>query len=333
MNKIAPPHHHGAANQLVKGERIGWLDIAKGICILQMVAFHSNLPYIGSDYLISSTIPCFFFLSGFTFKEERRRVVKAVDKLIIPYLTVFGLFNILNYFISGDLFSFPRSVWFLYVMFGTIVLYFLICKIFKNIWQRDIVCFICLIMGILLNSQYDYTALKLDYLTSMRYNFEPIKLGSMISMIPFFHIGHRMGQMRITNSMIPLWIPMSAVLLSLLFAFLCKGKLLLSVCYNQWWGNGIFIVMVILVCMAAIITVAIKLKHNRLLEYFGKYSLIVLCFHIFVLYFIRTPWAFVIILALSPLVIYVIKRYTPFLFGQKKSITETIYDSIENNSK
>lgn len=302
-----------------------------------MVAFHTEIPYLGSGFLISATIPCFFFLSGITFKYGASKLFKSFDKLLVPYITVSVLYNLMNFMLSGETFCFPRSIWFLYVMFETVVIYLLLCKLTEEQWLKDVICIICLIGGLIMNSQYDYSGLKLEYLLSYKYNFEPLKMGSAISMVFFFHLGHRISTVLKKHESISLIYPISFSLLSLILAFFFDYRLLVSVCYNQWYDTEILVVLAVLVVIAAISAVSIVLRNNKVLEFYGRYSLVVLCFHIFVLYFIRTPWAFLIIVVMTWPVVFLINRYVPFLFGLKKSIGEIMYNRIvrfeQNNDR
>ena len=178
-------------NGATLNQRVNWVDILKGLCIIQMVAFHTRVPYLGSSYLISITIPCFFYISGYFFKCRVLTLFKSFDKLIVPYLTTFILFCIFKYFNDGDFLCIPRSIWFLYVMFFVILLYFCICKVFKNKWLKDIACMLLLLLGYAMNSKYEWDSLRLEYLTSWHYNFEPLKIGSVFTMVFVFHIGYR----------------------------------------------------------------------------------------------------------------------------------------------
>ncbi len=78
------------------GERIIWVDIARGICILLMVAGHTLSPFGTLIYLFH--IPAFFILSGFTCAGERlglgRYAWEKAKRLMLPFFAV-NLFFVL----------------------------------------------------------------------------------------------------------------------------------------------------------------------------------------------------------------------------------------------
>ena len=73
-------------------ERIAYIDIAKGAAMLLVIIGHCNYaPMELMGFIYSFHMPLFFALSGFTFRPEKYKSVKAViaDKLrtlVVPYL-------------------------------------------------------------------------------------------------------------------------------------------------------------------------------------------------------------------------------------------------------
>lgn len=68
--------------------RIAWVDLAKGICILLMVALHTHVPMPQFLYNILM-MPFFFIASGMFFNEYDNFKVflkKKINSLIIPFL-------------------------------------------------------------------------------------------------------------------------------------------------------------------------------------------------------------------------------------------------------
>ncbi len=327
---------------MVQCNRLHWLDIVKGICIVQMVAFHTQIPYMGSPYLVNVTMPCFFLVSGWFFKEKFETLFKSFDKLIVPYITTAVLYNLLNGLLIGDFFSLPRSIWFLYVLFGVIIIYYVLCKIIRNSITRDIICLLFLIIGYFMHSEYPYPY-STSYVIDMHYNFEPLKIGSMCTMVFLYHIGNRLGawykmkEAEQGKKNMYFFIIISSVLF-IIFAILNEGKQFYSVAFNNYEKNLLTVILLWIVNLAVTLLVSLKINKNKVLEYFGQYSLIVLCFHIFILRFsidhpqhiISYPYDFLLILLLSPIVIYIVKRFIPYCYGIKPCLGGALFDILSS---
>jgi len=88
--------------------RVGYIDVARGISIILVVAFHSNLKVIFPGFLDAMGLfrmPLFFFLSGvfFNFRSGAKKfVVLRIDALLKPYFIT--LFLVLTYSVifQGD---------------------------------------------------------------------------------------------------------------------------------------------------------------------------------------------------------------------------------------
>lgn len=66
--------------------RILWVDVAKGICMLSIIAGHFGVSWI-NDIVFSYHLTLFFFLSGYTLKTNlsAENVQKRFNSLMIPY--------------------------------------------------------------------------------------------------------------------------------------------------------------------------------------------------------------------------------------------------------
>lgn len=84
--------------------RIEWVDAAKGLCMLFVIAAHT-LPYesLLRSFLMSFLMPAFFFLSGYTARRPKswsalaRRIGRDFRSLLVP---VFGVVMVLNVILS-----------------------------------------------------------------------------------------------------------------------------------------------------------------------------------------------------------------------------------------
>lgn len=126
-------------------KRIPWLDVAKGITIILMVAGHSSLPNIIQAWIFSFHMPLFFIISGMTTKWDSIDFVSFSLKKLVSLGRPFIIYSALCAFIIytlhlGEL-SFARgwgdfALWFVPVLFFALImgkLFFLCDKISKII--------------------------------------------------------------------------------------------------------------------------------------------------------------------------------------------------------
>lgn len=83
-------------------QRIDFIDLAKGLCIIQVVFVHIhgyfNIPYELDNVLCSFRMPLYFFLSGLFFKTYNNLLdftLRKINKLLIPFLFFFLTTSIL----------------------------------------------------------------------------------------------------------------------------------------------------------------------------------------------------------------------------------------------
>ena len=111
--------------------RVDWVDIFKGICIIAMVLGHAGAPF--TTYIYMFHIPAFIFISGYTFNGDQYSVFSYVKKkiktLIIPFFSVNIIFIIIvgitqhigiyNYFFERETGSFREQIFLLFQYLGT----------------------------------------------------------------------------------------------------------------------------------------------------------------------------------------------------------------------
>ncbi len=77
----------------MKSNRIGYIDVAKGVAILLVVIGHvSNLPTPIKSSIYSFHMSLFFFLSGYFFRKEDIMCIarRMMPTIVMPYLVVWG---------------------------------------------------------------------------------------------------------------------------------------------------------------------------------------------------------------------------------------------------
>lgn len=85
--------------------RLDWLDIAKGIAIALVIVGHTvdNLSPV-RQVIFSFHMPLFFILAGYTFrvKPMRALVTTSAQRLLVPYVLLFVIWRITQFFIQND---------------------------------------------------------------------------------------------------------------------------------------------------------------------------------------------------------------------------------------
>lgn len=88
----------GKGTDVIGSERIIWVDIFKGLCIIFMVVGHTSSPFTTLIYLF--LIPAFFIISGYTYNEKKysmgRYIWEKTKNLLFPFFIV-NIFFILLY--------------------------------------------------------------------------------------------------------------------------------------------------------------------------------------------------------------------------------------------
>lgn len=90
---------------MIKGNRIQWLDIMKGICMILIILSHSYPPEMYVRFYTPFFLTAFFFASGYTFSSRdtmKSFLLHKIQVLLVPYWC-FGILNaILAFIADGD---------------------------------------------------------------------------------------------------------------------------------------------------------------------------------------------------------------------------------------
>lgn len=128
-------------NDFIK--RIEWVDIARGIAIICMIAGHSSIPTPLSKYIWSFHMPLFFVVSGLFFKNPnvisfKSLFIKRIFSLLIPYcfftaVVMCGYIGT-EYFKPAELYEGWEgyALWFVPVLFFAELIFYFIAKLKKS---------------------------------------------------------------------------------------------------------------------------------------------------------------------------------------------------------
>lgn len=282
-------------------QRIEYLDLAKGFCILLVVLYHITFAYRVempcSAFFKAIRLPLYFFLSGCFFKAYggfgdflRRKT----NKLLIPFIAWFVLLSVLlpylytilgiRIFYVSDIPLFynvlqlyrqetflTASIWFLLCLFEVNILFYIIHIIADRMRER-----LQLIAIISLSCLCGLCGLLLSYL---RVNI-PFFLDSALSAMPFFAFGYLC--FRQTELLQPCrydrLIPIAVLLLGL-FLFFCAGTFTLRT--NSIRGLCNYLAFYPCGFAGALLVVLLSkwIKRIPVIRWWGRYSIIILVTH------------------------------------------------------
>lgn len=284
--------------EINRKQRLLWIDIAKGICMVAVILGHFHKPEWG--FLYSFHLTVFFILSGYTMKEEpvtKEYLKGKFRRLMIPYFLTclaVAVMEVLNsvvithdssivtvtailyrnlrkmFFASGGVRYFGNldfgkgigAIWFLPAMFFTMLITQLLvnrCKTRKMQWA-----------GALIISAVAAASAKITWL--------PFSVQAGAFAVPFVLFGILLRERRILEEKLKWW---HYAVLAVLFAAGCLSGYaeefyMVSCTAKDWLLTPLFAICGSMV----IIGIARWIKHCPPLEFVGKNSLLFLCVHL-----------------------------------------------------
>ena len=319
------------------GKRIEFIDLAKGVCIILIVLQHTFHPY--PPFLHMLSLPLFFVLSGLFFREYGgyvRLLVKKVNTLLIPfiffYLGSYLMLDALQLLLHGsvptegggllDVFRIRlfhnNPLWFLLALFWQHLIFGAITKLSKK-WQVQVL--LVAVVGAIGWALGHYEV------------FVPCDVDLGMTELPFFYFGYLLKRTPIlyTNKYDRYNIVFALVLIGIALSiyYLCGRrvpKMSVNVLPRPWvvimCGCASFVVAALLICKI--------IKRIPVVNYVGRYSIIVLCAHMLVFVFVanltdmiglnfymsNALFTLLICLGLIPLFV----RFLPWFVAQKDLI-------------
>ena len=205
------------------GNRIVWLDIAKGITILLMVIGHTSIPQIVSDWIWAFHMPLFFFASGVCTKFEKDSLGTFIKKKFIGIGRPFLIYSTIVVLISkisqlNQIFSFKEgwggyALWFVPVLFVALILakvYFLFSK-----------------------KVYRYTYMALLLSVSCILSYSKISLPWNMAVAPYAAVLLLMAYITREKILQCVWLKWWVMFVSLLVVIFVSHHWRLDMCYNS----------------------------------------------------------------------------------------------------
>lgn len=328
---------------MVNSQRIEYIDLAKGFCIIFVVMLHISNYYdidFWLNYKITAfRIPLYYFLSGVFFKSYNgflNFIKKKTNKLLIPFLFFYLTTScLLKYLIGGGSFidllasiyyeeSFSNSaIWFLLSLLIVNIIFYFIFSV-TDLITNNKTFFIVLLSMII-----GFVGLLLSY-----YNINlPFYIDTSLTALPFFMAGFIIKKK--TDLMIPNKLDKYTFWIILIcFAIVCvfsDGRIkFITNYYSQ--QSYITLYPLGLIGTIGILYCAKYLTHLPFVSYLGRYSIIVLVTHELIfprlkpvvslivgekMVEIQFVVTLVLTLGICYLLIPIIKRYLPYVTAQK----------------
>ena len=262
------------AEQSRAEQRLSWLDTLKGIGIILVAIGHIYSNRTVFNWLYSFHMPLFFLAAGWVYKKRPiiTDIMRRLQTIVVPYF-LFGLLGLLYWQVierrfrysdmsfmdsliglfSGcyDNLDFNVHLWFLPCFFVTVVLF----NILVNLGGRKTAYIVSALMS------WIYVILPMSEL--------PWGFNRVFKYIGFYAVGVLLAgrETRIVNRKIRAGIV--AVALIILNFFLSLHNL----------TTGIMWFVTALIGVLALILISQLINGNKILQYFSRISLIVLCIH------------------------------------------------------
>lgn len=257
-----------------RAERLSWLDVLKGIGIVLVAIGHIYSNRTVFNWLYSFHMPLFFLAAGWVYKEKSVLIdiKRRIQTIVVPYFS-FGLLVLLYWqvierrFRNSDmsfmdsllgLFSgcydnldFNVHLWFLPCFFVTVALF----NILVNLGGKKIAYIVSALMSLI------YVVLSMPELFW--------GLNRVFKYIGFYAVGVFLAGRETKIADRNVGTGVAAVVLLTVNFFLSL--------YNLTTGLMWFVTA--LIGVTAMILISQIVNENKILQYFGRISLIVLCIH------------------------------------------------------
>lgn len=337
--------------QVTKKERIEFIDLAKGVCILLVVILHlipSSTRLSDQLSLECLRMPLYFCLSGLFFKDYGgfgNLLIKKTNNILIPFLAWYGISYLVYYIglytiMSGfevkhhylDIIRgnpiYNGPIWFLLCLFWSSLIFDLINRVTKKWLWQFIGVVLCTIGGFLWNK----TGLG-NYLY----------IGTSLSCMPFYFMGYTLKRTLILasgnlskNEYVILAICLMGFSLIACFPGIRSHYLFVT---NEYISKGSVILTYVagIMIVTAMMLICKKIRKIKYITYLGRYSIIVLVSHLLLgspldkiiektnifgtNENLRHLTVFFIVLTMMTFVIPFCRRFLPYISAQKELIT------------
>ncbi len=281
-------------------KRIGYFDIAKGIGILCVILGHSSIR-MAIMLVFTFHMPLFFMISGFFMKKQDLGSLcrDKFRRLIVPYMaTCVSIIFLaaLSAVLTGRTSDIGKEVlsWSYAALYGSGNTYtqpFYI-KAIGAIWFLPAMFWASILYGVLIDKKWCLLGVILLALIgywTVRYVYLPWSIQSAMLALVFVCAGRGLRIKKQILERPKIWWPVAAFVLWAVCLYLDRGRFYLVGNYSEdllvdisGGAAGSYLVLVSAQMFEKLPKIDASLK------WFGRYSLIILCFHVVELTFV--PW-------------------------------------------
>lgn len=266
----------------IMNQRIEFIDLVKGVCILLVVGLHSGCIDIfpGDRHL---EVPLFYVLSGLFFKDygvDTWR--KKINSLIVPFVAFYilgDLFYLIIYKLGviAELKPYPcidmfwncmpcdLPIWFLISLMTCYMTFWGITRVAKTEFWRGCLVMVATSLGI----------------GMWLMNWNPYFIGSALSAMPFFYMGYALKRTALLSP--GKWDKFCILIAVALYAVAWVGMHVwwsrLSIYRNFFEGNVLLAYIISAFIILATIFLCKAIKWLPLISFAGCNSLVVLVIH------------------------------------------------------
>jgi fucose 4-O-acetylase-like acetyltransferase len=324
----------------LKDLRIRYIDVARGLGIFLVIIGHLNTDELLHNLIYSFHMPFFFFLSGYLNNRTSNFKIllsKKLRTLIVPYF-FFGLLSILImillkiltknpieyrhfedflriFYYTGNPLPMNKVIWFLAVLFWV--------EVFNYVLKE---------VNFILKISF---TLILGYLVAYCFNIIGIRIPFGLDILPMalcfflFGLACRTYLLKyfIKLKSLSVFIIASIMLLLVNYAFPIHVDML-----KLEYNNIFLLLLCFILGSISILSLSMLISRNKIIEFYGKNSLIVLGVHLILIKLLNVlgamlkvdiKWYFqfsIIILLMFPIII-LLNKYFSFFIGNKQRLT------------
>ena len=327
-------------------ERIEYIDLAKGICILLVVLDHiSNEGYFSAgkyplnEVFEQMRMPLYFILSGLFFKDYqggfREFLLRKFNRILVPYLFFIIIYRAITWLVQNytdfastgaNIASIWGPLWFLRCLFFMNVIFAVAYYAIQRIKVNTITSEVFLGTTMFVIGIIGY------HLGNLHLNF-----GTAMTCMPFLWSGFVLNRrLHLLQRRIPWWMALvMALVLFVMVYYLYMGE-------NFFFSNTYNSPLPLLYIAGfsgtlAVLLLSSVIKWVPVISFIGRYSLIVLCTHMVIVTLLVASLHFLpetarqtdiwhslvflaITLACSMFCCWFLKKYLPWFTAQKDLI-------------
>lgn len=327
-------------------DRIHWIDIARGICIIALVLYHTESYYIDTYHVFqfnwcNNFLKTFFFLSGYLLYKEGKvydndfikyKTKRIVKTLLIPYFIftialVIPKYYALHFHIQEALTNIVlgKASWFVSTLILSELLFISILRWSKNSFLTlPITSIIGLVAALILSKCTTYN---------------PWCFQQSLAVFSLLYLGfiYHQYEKRLQNLNWTYILISAGVTMIMLKIIVEKQKLVLNV-YPLEINNLFFYIIDAIVGISLIIATSKIIANNKLLEYTGKLSIIIYFLNggvsvitsnmmnqvgfVYNELYYRVIIMFCMNLLIVLFISHIIYQYLPFIIGLKKQASQ-----------